>query len=367
MRALREVVGSGGGRRGTDCGGAGAAVLRSDAAVQIFGLSKRFGKNQALKEAWYSVKRGSLFCLLGENGSGKTTTIRLLTGTLRADSGDAFVEGHAVGGGSGNSASRSTVGLCPQFDVLWDKLTGREHLEIFAAAKGLRHRSRAERTEALENALKQVALHDDGDRQVGRYSGGMRRRLSVALAFIGQPKVIFLDEPTTGMDPVSRRLIWDMLAAAKTRATLILTTHSMEEADILADRIGIMLGGRLRAFGTTLDLKRRFGLGYQVSIDICPDDAIDTSPKTQRLIEGHPSLVRAEIKRRVLWHIMALSTLEDTKAGLRFRAPRDSDAMLCDLLENLEEHKKKTNGNFSVDIALPKLEEVFLAATCGQT
>ncbi|KDD71209.1 hypothetical protein H632_c5552p0, partial [Helicosporidium sp. ATCC 50920] len=157
------------------------------------------------------------------------------------------------------------MGVCPQFDVLWSELTGREHLLIYGVVKGL---GRTEARRQAQDLLDRVRLTGAARVQTRAYSGGMRRRLSVACALLGDPLVVFLDEPTTGMDPISRRQVWDVVEAAKRDRAIVLTTHSMEEADILGDKIAIMARGRLKALGTPLRLKQRFGTGYQLSISV---------------------------------------------------------------------------------------------------
>eukprot|EP00955_Chlamydomonas_euryale_P003691 38911-Chlamydomonas_euryale.AAC.4 len=149
------------------------------------------------------------------------------------------------------ASARALSGVCPQFDVLWEELTAMEHLLLFCELKGLPWKLR---TTAASAALSSVGLSTSAKKHASSMSGGMRRRLSVAISLLGDPRVLYLDEPTTGMDPVSRRQVWDLLGAAKRGRVVILTTHSMAEAEALGDRIGILAAGQLRCLGTSLRL-----------------------------------------------------------------------------------------------------------------
>ncbi|KAL4424942.1 hypothetical protein ABPG77_009671 [Micractinium sp. CCAP 211/92] len=244
-------------------------------AVEMFGLRKVYKRGSlfrrkpfvAVRGNWLGVHQGECFALLGPNGAGKSTTMNCLTGVLPFDGGDALVCGESIASASSMDRVRPLMGYCPQFDVLFEQLTGREHLLLFGAIKGLP--AGAARDEAAR-LLDEVRLAEAGGVRAGAYSGGMKRRLSVAIALLGDPQVIYLDEPTTGLDPISRqaRHLWDLVDRAKRDRAVVLTTHSMEEADILGDRIGIMARGRLRCLGNSLRLKSRFGSGYRVSIRV---------------------------------------------------------------------------------------------------
>eukprot|EP00887_Chlorella_sp_A99_P004766 scaffold4.g4766.t1 len=243
------------GRRGACCGLCGrSACCGAGGSSKCCGGGRRRGrrKGSALGEfwavhgSWFAIERGRVFCLLGPNGAGKSTTINCLTGVLPPSGGDALVYGES-------------------FDVLWSELTGAEHLWLFGRVKGLPAGAlRAEAARLLES----VKLSGAAGVRTVAYSGGMRRRLSVALALLGDPLIVYLDEPTTGMDPISRRHVWDVIEASKRGRAIVLTTHSMEEADVLGDTIAIMCRGRLRCFGSSLRLKQRFGSGYQVHVSV---------------------------------------------------------------------------------------------------
>lgn len=208
-----------------------------------------------------SIQADTLLALLGPNGAGKTTSIHMLVGFHEATSGDATIFGYSIR--ENIDSVRSILGICPQFDILWNELTGEEHLKLFA---GLRDIPSSQISAEIDRLLAEVELTEARKMRSSSYSGGMKRRLSVAISMIGDPKIIFLDEPTTGMDPVSRRSVWNTIERTKKDKVIILTTHSMEEADVLGDRIAIMGKGRLQCLGSSLRLKQKFGAGYRVTI-----------------------------------------------------------------------------------------------------
>lgn len=242
------------------------ALSASTKSVRTWKLSKSFQSVQAVKELTFSYPRGEVFAFLGANGAGKTTTISVLTGDLAPTHGAAYVCGLDIE--SESSLVRKCVGICQQHDALWPELTAREHVAVFSVLSGVTD------VASGENCLVRVSLEADADRRAGLFSGGMKRRLMLALAALRQPDALFLDEPTTGMDPLSRREVWDVIHGCKENAAVLLTTHSMEEADRLGDSVGVLANGRLRAIGTPMFLKRRFGSGYQLSVvlsDSTPD------------------------------------------------------------------------------------------------
>lgn len=215
----------------------------------------------ALRTLSLVVDEGTVLALLGANGAGKSTTIAMMTGAVRPSWGDAFVYGQSVR--HRVSAVQRLIGVCPQDDVLWGELTAAEHCELFAVLKGVPRRQAAA---AARARLEQLSLGDVVDARIDSFSGGMRRRVSVALAAMGEPRVIFLDEPSTGLDPLSRRRVWDAVERLKVGRVIVLTTHSMHEADVLADRIAILADGVVRVTGTPLELKRRHGAGFRVRV-----------------------------------------------------------------------------------------------------
>ncbi|GLI63912.1 hypothetical protein VaNZ11_007051 [Volvox africanus] len=214
----------------------------------------------AVRTLTLAIERGECFGLLGPNGAGKSTSINMLTGFLEPTSGDALVEGCSVR--TRMPEIYPMMGVCPQENLLWEQLTGEEHLLFYGRLKGLKGKDLRNLVDA---ALKSVKLHlnDAGKRRVSSYSGGMKRRLSVAISFIGNPQVVYLDEPSTGLDPASRRNLWDVVRSNKEGRAIILTTHSMEEAEILCDRLGIFVDGQLVCIGNPREITSRYA-GYLV-------------------------------------------------------------------------------------------------------
>ncbi len=224
--------------------------MRNDAAIRVRGLEKSFDELHVLRGVDLDVDRGSIFALLGSNGAGKTTVVRILATLLKADAGTAEVHGFDVATRAGDV--RESISLTGQFAAVDEILTGRENLVLVAR---LRHLTGT--GAIVEQLLTRFQLTDAADRKVSTYSGGMRRRLDISMSLIGDPPVVFLDEPTTGLDPEARLEVWQAvrdLAAGGT--TVLLTTQYLDEAEQLADRIAILHGGRIIENGTLAELKR---------------------------------------------------------------------------------------------------------------
>jgi ABC-2 type transport system ATP-binding protein len=223
--------------------------------IEVEGVSKRFGDTQALVEVGLACGRGSVLALLGPNGSGKTTLVRILTTLLRPDSGRARVAGFDVVADA--TPLRSVIGLAGQYAAVDELLTGRENLELIGLWY---HLDKREYRRRASEVLERFSLTDAADRLVKTYSGGMRRRLDIGASLIARPPVLFLDEPTTGLDPRTRNDLWQFieeLVAGGT--TVLLTTQYMEEAERLARQISVLDAGRIIAEGTAQDLKERLG------------------------------------------------------------------------------------------------------------
>ncbi|ATD69297.1 MULTISPECIES: ABC transporter ATP-binding protein [Gordonia] len=221
-------------------------------AISVSGLRKAFGDNTVLDGIDISVPAGSVFALLGPNGSGKTTTVKILSTLAQPDSGEIRIAG--LDPASDRDAICARIGLTGQFAAVDTLLTGRENLTMVAR---LRHLPKHQAHERVEKLLTDFDLVDAADRRVAEYSGGMTRRLDLAMTLVGEPSIIFLDEPTTGLDPRSRRTVWETVRGLVARGTTIfLTTQYLEEADHLADRIAVLDRGRIVAEGTAAELKQ---------------------------------------------------------------------------------------------------------------
>ena len=298
---------------------------------------KLFNKKKtiAVENSSFTVKQGELYALLGQNGAGKTTTISMLSGLTPSTHGDAVIFGYSVR--HQMHKIRQIMGICPQHDILYDNLTAREHIVLYAGIKGI---AKAEIDGLVERLLSAVRLSKVADVRAGTFSGGMKRRLSVVISTIGDPKIVFMDECTTGMDPVNRRHVWSFIEEFKKDRVIIMTTHSMEEAEILGDRIGIMAKGHFCASGNPISLKNKFGVGYRISI-ITEEKNVDTvKDAMQQMIPG--------------------ATIDDESAGaLIYQFPASETENVPKCLEWLRQNK--SNGVVkSMGIGQSTLEEVFL-------
>jgi ABC-2 type transport system ATP-binding protein len=245
---------------------------KNNTAITVGNLKKSYKKVDVLKGVSFSVEKGTIFALLGANGAGKTTTINILTTLLNADSGMATVNGFDSNKQAGKV--RESINLTGQFAAVDDILTARENLVLIG---DLRHVKDSVRT--ADDLLKQFNLVDAADRRVGTFSGGMRRRLDIAMSLIGNPSIIFFDEPTTGLDPQSRTMMWKQIKElAKNGTTIFLTTQYLDEADQLADKIAILAGGKIVAEGTASELKRILPQG-QIELRFSEKEQLDKAEK----------------------------------------------------------------------------------------
>ena len=219
-------------------------------AIQTFSLSRKFGDLVAVNSIDLSIKEGELFSLLGPNGAGKTTAIKMLCCLLRPSGGTATIMGHDINEDS--MAVKQIIDVSPQETAIAEHLNAWENLSLIGGIRGLAKKEVKKRSEEL---LEMVGLAKRAKEQVRKFSGGMKRRLSIAMALVSDPQVLFLDEPTLGLDPQSRRGIWEHIAELKGRKTILLTTHYLEEADALADRVAIIDEGKIAALGTPQELK----------------------------------------------------------------------------------------------------------------
>ena len=223
-------------------------------AIVTKSLVKRYGKLTAVDKLDLQIHTGELFALLGVNGAGKTTTIKMLTCLTAPASGEAWVGGHSIR--EQPQQVKHLIGVSPQETAVAPNLTVRENLELICGIHGL---SKECTQTKIAELCSQFRLMEVMQRKAGKLSGGWQRRVSIAIALVSSPKILFLDEPTLGLDVLARRELWDVILALKGHVTVILTTHYMDEAEMLSDRIGIMKGGKLLKVGTADELKRSAG------------------------------------------------------------------------------------------------------------
>ena len=227
--------------------------MRSD--IVVTNLTKSFGEVTAVSSLDLDITQGEVFGLLGPNGAGKSTTISILCGLIEPSSGSASVGGEDVVEAS--SKVKEAIGVCTQSASVLPHLTGMENVVLFGQLHGLSKKKAGEQAAAL---LRRMGLSADQGRRAGKYSEGMKKRLSLALALVGDPRIVFLDEPTAAMDPQARRAVWDVVRELKQEGrTVVLTTHYIEEAEMLCDRVGIIDHGRLIALGAPADLIEQNG------------------------------------------------------------------------------------------------------------
>jgi ABC-2 type transport system ATP-binding protein len=301
-------------------------------AIHVSGLRKAFGDKTVLDGIDLEVAAGTVFSLLGPNGAGKTTTVNVLTTLMRADAGTVRVAGHDVN--SETKAVRATIGVTGQFAAVDELLTGRENLQLMADLRRV-----ADGGRVIDRLLERFDLAEAAPKLVSTYSGGMRRKLDLAMTLAGDPSIIFLDEPTTGLDPRSRRTMWDIIRELLADGvTIFLTTQYLEEADQLADRIAVLDQGRLVAQGTPDELKRLVPGGHV------------------RLRFAGPAELDAAAR------LFAGSTRDDE--SLTLRVPTEGDTESLRVLLNQLHDNAIAVGDFSVHT--PDLDDVFLALT-GRT
>ena len=306
-------------------------------------LRRSRGDKVAVRNLTLGIRCNECFGLLGPNGAGKSTAISMWTGLFAPTSGRASICGFDMETQMDEIYQR--LGVCPQFDILWPLLTVEETLLFYAKLKGVPRHLLAQTVEAC---LKGVSLVTTKTRRIGRLSGGMQRRVSLAISLIGDPSIIFLDEPTTGLDPETKRNMWTLIGLAKPSRCIVLTTHSMEEADALCGRIGIMAYGSLRCLGTSLHLKHKFGDG----------DKLDFTCRNGE-VEAGKACIRELIPNGQLQD--AGTALEGgTQCTMRLPSGADADAVrLSELFRELDD-KASDAGIIEWALRQPSMEEVFL-------
>jgi len=309
-------------------GGADSGRMRSS-AIAVSGLRKAYGDKIVLDGIDFDVAAGSVFSMLGANGAGKTTTVNVLTTLLKADAGTVRVAGHDVV--TGTREVRAVIGVTGQFAAVDELLSGRENLQLMADLKRVRSGDRV-----VTRLLERFDLVESAQKMVSTYSGGMRRKLDLAMTLVGNPQVIFLDEPTTGLDPRSRRTMWEIIRELVADGTTIfLTTQYLEEADQLADRIAVLDQGHLVAQGTPEELKRQIP-GTHVRLRFADLHELDAAAR-----------------------VLADSTRDDQELTLRVPSDGGSRSLRA-LLDRLDEHTINAE-EFSVH--MPDLDDVFFALT----
>ncbi|XP_073045871.1 ABC transporter A family member 1 isoform X1 [Primulina eburnea] len=327
--------------------------------IHIRGLHKVYDTKKssccAVNSLQLVLYENQILALLGHNGAGKSTTMSMLVGLVHPTSGDALVFGRNIL--TDMDEIRKSLGVCPQYDILFPELTVKEHLEIFSHLKGVNE-------DCLENVViemaEEVGLADKFNTVVGALSGGMRRKLSLGIALIGDSKVVILDEPTSGMDPYSMRLTWQLIKRIKKGRIILLTTHSMDEADVLGDRIAIMANGSLKCCGSSFFLKQKYGVGYTLTL-------VKTTPTTS---------AAADIVYR---HIPSAICVSEVGNELTFKLPLASSSSFESMFREIECYVQRSNptvgtvgygdsnslGIESYGISVTTLEEVFLRVAGG--
>jgi ABC-2 type transport system ATP-binding protein len=307
----------------------------NSSAIEVSGLKKKFGDKVVLDGIDFAVAAGSVFSLLGPNGAGKTTTVNILTTLMGADAGTVRVAGHDVA--AETKAVRAAIGVTGQFAAVDELLTGQENLQLMADLKRLRS---GEAKRVVSGLLERFDLVESAAKQASTYSGGMRRKLDLAMTLVGTPSIIFLDEPTTGLDPRSRRTMWQIVRElVADGVTILLTTQYLDEADQLADRVAVLHQGRLVAQGTPDDLKRQVP-GSHVRLRFAGIAELDAAAR-----------------------VLTDATRDDD--ALALRVPSDGGTKsLRALLDRLDEHQISAE-EFSVH--MPDLDDVFLALTGSNT
>ncbi|MFJ9343604.1 ATP-binding cassette domain-containing protein [Streptomyces sp. NPDC101733] len=298
-------------------------------AIAVSGLRKSYGDKVVLDGIDFDVAAGSVFSLLGPNGAGKTTTVNILTTLMKADAGTVRVAGHDVA--TATRQARAAIGVTGQFAAVDDLLSGRENLQLMADLKRVRGGD-----QLVARLLERFDLVDSADKLSATYSGGMRRKLDLAMTLVGDPQIIFLDEPTTGLDPRSRRTLWGIVRELVAEGTTIfLTTQYLEEADQLADQIAVLNQGRVAAQGTPEELKRQIP-GTHVQFRFADLYELDAASR-----------------------VLTESTRDEEE--LTLRVPSDGETRsLRALLDRLDAHSIDAQ-EFSVN--RPDLDDVFLALT----
>ncbi|CUG86889.1 ABC transporter, putative [Bodo saltans] len=328
----------------------------ASATVHIQALRKEFGSDSGVKVAVDDLDLkffpDQITVLLGHNGAGKTTTMNMITGMLSISSGDCVVYGKSSR--FDLKEVRNEIGYCPQHNILWDQLTCAEHLRYFAALKGVP----SSQIEAqVDEMLNKVDLPDKKDFYSSQLSGGQKRKLSVAIAFIGGSRLILLDEPTAGMDVAARRHTWDLLKEMSKGRTIILTTHFMDEADLLGNRIAIMSKGSLHSYGSSTFLKARLGTGYMLRVSLEPPSSKDDLAAIAKRAQATANTLLKKIQATI-----PSALLKEAKGQeIAYSLPMKDAPMFAGVVGSLEAKQCMMEHHLSgVSMSVSTLEDVFV-------
>ncbi|EPY38279.1 ABC transporter-like protein [Angomonas deanei] len=308
--------------------------------VRVIDLQKKYNTGKvAVKGITFSIFPGEVFGFLGTNGAGKTTTISIMCQSFLPTGGSASICGYDIVQDS--KEALACVGYCPQFDATLDLLSVEEHIELYSRIRGV---CKADRPAVIDGLLSLAGLTKYRKTLASKLSGGNRRKLSVALTLVGGPQVIFLDEPSAGMDPVARRGLWTSIQRAAVNCSVVLTTHHLEEVEALADMVAIMVSGSLKCIGDKVHLKNKFGQGYEVSARVVDPDRIR---RVQKYFENeYPGCAIKEVAdRRIVYEI-------------------PNDFGFADIFEGIQT-KKKSLGITDYSVAQTSIEQIFISVSGG--
>ena len=311
-------------------------MITTRPAISVTGLRKSFGDKVVLDGIDLTVTEGSIFSLLGPNGAGKTTVVHILSTLITADAGEIQVAGHDLAGDP--DGVRAAIGVTGQFSAVDNLLTGEENLLLMA---DLHHLGRAERRRRTAVLLERFDLAEVARKPASTYSGGMRRRLDLAMTLVGDPRLIFLDEPTTGLDPRGRRTVWEIIRGlAADGVTIFLTTQYLDEADQLADKIAVLDHGRIVAEGTAAELKRRIPGGH-IRLQFAGPDELESAA-----------------------HVLGAVARDDEALALQVPSDGNIASSLRTLLDRLDGAQVEVG---SLSIHTPDLDDVFFSLTGSPT
>lgn len=308
------------------------------AGIQIKGLTKIYGDNTALNNLTVTLYKNEITALLGHNGAGKSTTMNMLTGMIMPSQGTALIDGRDIT--SDMKTIRQKLGFCPQYDIVYPELSVQDHIKFFGKLKNIPK----EEYEAYSDELfKQMKMDHALKTPAMALSGGMRRKLSITIAFLGNPSTVILDEPTSAIDPFSRRAIWDVVLSYRDKSTCIISTHYMQEADVLGDRIAIVNHGELKCFGTTMYLKAKYGKGFFLKL-------------------AHQSAIDYDAISSDLKQFIPVTMIGSTKTETTLSVPIESarSEQMIEAFEYLEQEGRE-KGVVSFGISESTMEQVFFS------